>query len=53
MLYGAATSAVVAALLGQGSALPAAPPWWLSLLDLALAGAALAVVGNVLMLRRA
>ncbi|MEP7301031.1 MAG: EamA family transporter [Caldimonas sp.] len=42
MLYGAATAAVVALLLGREFALPTAPGWWLSLAWLALAGSVLA-----------
>ncbi len=63
MLYGAATSLVFALLQGHSLAPPIAVSWWLALLVsiafeglhpelLTLAGAGLAVTGNVLMLRR-
>ncbi len=41
MLYGAAVSALVALLQGQGFAVPAVASWWLSLFYLALAGSVL------------
>jgi len=41
MLYGAATSVVVALLLGRDFMPPAEPAWWLSLVYLALAGSVL------------
>ncbi|MBX3607541.1 MAG: DMT family transporter [Piscinibacter sp.] len=42
MVYGAASAALVAALLGRSFALPLAPLWWTALLYLALAGSVLA-----------
>ncbi len=41
MLYGAAVTAIIALLQGQGFELPAAASWWASLLYLALAGSVL------------
>lgn len=41
MLYGAATSALIAVLMGQSFSPPTAPSWWISLFYLALAGSVL------------
>lgn len=42
MLYGAASAAIVAIVLGRSFVVPTAPSWWLSLAWLALAGSVLA-----------